>query len=179
MEMLGLNDARTDRYLFAHELTKSLLRAWASSPRRTLGTRSGSASSWGKLTSLLWRLHRLGVFDRHEAGGRFLQYRNLLRPGLVSVIDLSDAGMTELSNIAVADVLRGIQEAVEAAYRDFEAGKADQPPRVLVKARLYDVIDFQEDQVLFIPPCGRCAEGIEALRRPVEKHDAQEVVIVT
>jgi DNA helicase HerA-like ATPase len=50
----------------------------------------------------------------------------------VSVIDLSDAGLTELSNIAVADVLRGIQEAQEAAYRDYEAGRAPGPPRVLL-----------------------------------------------
>jgi DNA helicase HerA-like ATPase len=56
----------------------------------------------------------------------------MLQPGQVSVIDLSEAGMTELSNIAVADVLRGIQEAQEAAYRDFEAGRAEAPPRVLL-----------------------------------------------
>src|SRR5205085_6788765 len=35
-------------------------------------------------------------------------------------------------NIAVADVLRGIQEAQDDAYRDFEAGRAGQPPRVLL-----------------------------------------------
>jgi CRISPR-associated protein Cas2 len=49
---------------------------------------------------------------------------------------------------------------------------------VRLKSRLYDVIDLQKDQVLFIPLCGRCAEGIEALGRPVERHDAKDVVIV-
>jgi len=44
---------------------------------------------------------------------------------------------------------------------------------------LYDIINLQEDQVQFIPLCPRCAEGIEALGRPVEKHDARDVVIVT
>jgi len=33
--------------------------------------------------------------------------------------------------------------------------------------------------VLFIPLCNRCAEGIEALGRPAEKHDAKDVVVVT
>jgi hypothetical protein len=33
--------------------------------------------------------------------------------------------------------------------------------------------------VLFIPICNRCAEQIEALGRPVEAHDAKDVVIVT
>jgi len=49
---------------------------------------------------------------------------------------------------------------------------------VRLKSRLYDVINLQEDQVLFVPLCGRCAEGIESLGRPVEKFDARDVVIV-
>jgi CRISPR-associated protein Cas2 len=49
---------------------------------------------------------------------------------------------------------------------------------VRLKSRLYDIIDLKVDQVLFIPLCQRCAEGIEALGRPVEKHDAKDVVIV-
>jgi CRISPR-associated protein Cas2 len=50
---------------------------------------------------------------------------------------------------------------------------------VRLKSRLYDIIELQEDQVLFVPLCGRCAAAIEALGRPVEKHDARDVVIVT
>jgi DNA helicase HerA-like ATPase len=92
----------------------------------------GSVSSWGKVLSLLWRLNRLKVFDRHTAGAQFLTHGALLKPGQVSVVDLSDAGMTELSNIAIADLLRGIQEAQEGAYRKFERGEAAQPPRVLI-----------------------------------------------
>ena len=49
---------------------------------------------------------------------------------------------------------------------------------VKLKSRLYDIIDLHEDQVLFIPLCNRCAEGMEALGRPVEKFDAKDVVIV-
>jgi len=50
---------------------------------------------------------------------------------------------------------------------------------VRLKSKLYDIINLKEDQVLFIPLCARCAAGIEALGRPVEKHDAKDVVIVT
>lgn len=50
---------------------------------------------------------------------------------------------------------------------------------VRLKSRLYDIINLQEDQVLFIPLCNRCAEAIESLGRPVEPHDARDVVIVT
>jgi CRISPR-associated protein Cas2 len=49
---------------------------------------------------------------------------------------------------------------------------------VRLKSRLYDIINLQEDQVLFIPLCNRCAEGIESLGRPVERHDAKDVVVV-
>ena len=49
---------------------------------------------------------------------------------------------------------------------------------VRIKSRLYDIIDLQEDQVLFIPLCNRCADQIEALGRPVEKHDSKDVVVV-
>ena len=50
---------------------------------------------------------------------------------------------------------------------------------VRLKSRLYDIIHLQKDQVLFIPLCPRCAGSIEALGRPVEEHDAKDVVIVT
>jgi CRISPR-associated protein Cas2 len=48
-----------------------------------------------------------------------------------------------------------------------------------LRARLYDLIHLQEDQVLFIPLCGRCVSQIEALGRRTEAHDAKDVVIVT
>jgi CRISPR-associated protein Cas2 len=48
---------------------------------------------------------------------------------------------------------------------------------VRLKSRLYEIINLEEDQVLFIPLCHRCADGIEALGGPVEKHDARDLVI--
>ena len=50
---------------------------------------------------------------------------------------------------------------------------------VRLKSRLYDIINLKEDQVMFVPLCNRCAEGIESIGLPVEKHDARDVVIVT
>ena len=47
-----------------------------------------------------------------------------------------------------------------------------------LRSRLYDAIDLREDQVLFIPLCPRCVNGIEAIGRPTEKHDARDVVVV-
>jgi CRISPR-associated protein Cas2 len=50
---------------------------------------------------------------------------------------------------------------------------------VRLKGRLYDIINLKEDQVMFVPLCNRCAEGIEAIGLPIEKHNARDVVIVT
>ena len=50
---------------------------------------------------------------------------------------------------------------------------------VRLKSRLYDIINLQEDQVMFIPLCNRCAAQIEAIGLPIEAHDARDVVIVT
>jgi CRISPR-associated protein Cas2 len=49
---------------------------------------------------------------------------------------------------------------------------------VKLRSRLYDLIDLTADQVLFIPLCGKCVAGIEALGRPTEAHDAKDVVVV-
>jgi CRISPR-associated protein Cas2 len=50
---------------------------------------------------------------------------------------------------------------------------------VRLRSRLYDVIDLEKDQVLFLPLCQRCAAQITALGRPVEAYDARDVVIVS
>ena len=50
---------------------------------------------------------------------------------------------------------------------------------VKLRSRLYDLLNLEKDQVLFIPLCGKCVNQIEALGRPTESHDAKDVVIVT
>jgi CRISPR-associated protein Cas2 len=50
---------------------------------------------------------------------------------------------------------------------------------VRLRSRLYDLVNLEEDQVLFIPLCAKCVGQIEALGRPTEAADARDVVIVT
>ena len=56
-----------------------------------------------------------------------LIYKDLLKPGAVSVIDLSDSSMSELTNIVIADMLRGVQDAQDEAYQEFEKAKRTNP----------------------------------------------------
>jgi len=50
---------------------------------------------------------------------------------------------------------------------------------VRLRSRLYDVIDLDSDQILFVPLCHRCAGLIESIGRPIEPHDARDDVIVS
>ncbi len=49
---------------------------------------------------------------------------------------------------------------------------------VRLRTRLYDLIHLTEDQVLFIPLCGKCVVQMETLGRPTEAPDANDVVVV-
>jgi CRISPR-associated protein Cas2 len=49
---------------------------------------------------------------------------------------------------------------------------------VRLRSRLYDGINLEEDQVLFIPLCDKCVNRIAAIGRPTEAHDARDVVVV-
>jgi CRISPR-associated protein Cas2 len=50
---------------------------------------------------------------------------------------------------------------------------------VRLKARLEDIIDHKQDQVIFIRLCASCAVDIEALGVPTPAYDARDVVIVS
>jgi CRISPR-associated protein Cas2 len=50
---------------------------------------------------------------------------------------------------------------------------------VRLKARLEEIIDPKQDQIIFIRLCANCAVEIEALGVPTQAHDAQDVVIVS
>lgn len=101
---------------------------------------AGHPVSWRALLGKLLRLSRLGVFyedDLATGKSTVLNYRKLLEPGRVSVVDLSESGHSELNNIVIADILRGVQDAQDDIYKVYEgdkdAGKeAASPPRVLI-----------------------------------------------
>ncbi len=85
--------------------------------------------SWKALVGRLHRLQRLKVFDNPAA--RPLDYGAMLGEGSVSIVDLSDTDSPDLNNLAIAAILRGVQEEQERLYALAEQ-KADAPPRTLV-----------------------------------------------
>lgn len=50
---------------------------------------------------------------------------------------------------------------------------------VRLRSRLYDCIDLNEDQVLFIPLSESGLRQMESIGRPTDPHDKNDVTIVT
>jgi CRISPR-associated protein Cas2 len=48
---------------------------------------------------------------------------------------------------------------------------------VRLRRRLYDAVNLDEDEVLFLPLCGKCCH-IEALGRPTDPAESKDVVLV-
>jgi hypothetical protein len=90
--------------------------------------KNDSVSSWRALLGKLGRLRRLKVFDRSDADG--LPYAEMAVPGAVSIIDLSDTDSPQVNNLAIAELLRGVQEWQEEAAR--EAERQSRPPTPVV-----------------------------------------------
>jgi DNA helicase HerA-like ATPase len=98
---------------------------------RVNATRPSHAVSWRATRSRLWRLHRMNIFDRPEFPP--VDYRQLLRRGTVSIIDLSGTDSPVINNVVIADILRNIQRAQDDYYQRWESGGATGPPgKVLV-----------------------------------------------
>ena len=70
--------------------------------------------SWMKISGLLWRLHRLKIFDRTDAPK--LDTKTMLTAGRVNIIDLSGLDSPVLRNLAIAQILRETQEVQDNAY---------------------------------------------------------------
>jgi DNA helicase HerA-like ATPase len=80
--------------------------------------------SWKALISKLWRLKRLSIFDNPNA--KPIPFDKLINPGRTLIIDLSDTDSTIVNNLVISNILRGIQNAQEAAYE--KAEHEGQPP---------------------------------------------------
>jgi uncharacterized protein len=83
-------------------------------------------SSWGVVLGRLWAIWRLKVFDQPNVAS--IRYSDLITPGQVSVIDLSDTDSPTLNNLVIAGILRGVQRAQEEAV--VRAKKKNQPPNL-------------------------------------------------
>jgi uncharacterized protein len=79
--------------------------------------------SWRAVLGKVGRIKRLKIFD---VPGGTLSYTEMLQPGRVSIIDLSDTDSPQINNMVIAQLLRGLQQQQDANYT--EASKKNQTP---------------------------------------------------
>jgi DNA helicase HerA-like ATPase len=81
------------------------------------------ANSWKALMARISRLQRLRIFDR---GTQFaIKYNEMLQPGRVNIIDLSDVENMDVRNLAIAEMLRGILSRQQEIYEDTTRDKTE------------------------------------------------------
>lgn len=91
---------------------------------------TSSEVSWHALKSKLWSLHRTKIFDRDDALG--VPYRLMLKPGQVTIVDLSDTDSAIINNLVIANILRGLQLQQEEAYKAAQAEGANPTPVMII-----------------------------------------------
>ncbi|MBM3457413.1 MAG: ATP-binding protein, partial [Armatimonadetes bacterium] len=91
-----------------------------------------SVPSWRALLGRIGRIVKLQLFDNPNAPP--LDYAQMLQPGRVSIIDLSDTDSALINNLIISDLLRGVQRAQDEAYnRAVGLGKEPTPVVVIIE----------------------------------------------
>jgi len=73
-----------------------------------------SVPSWRALQGRINRVKRLKIFDSADAAP--IAYSQLLSPGKVTIIDLKDLDSTQVRNLVIAQLLRGVQKQQDENY---------------------------------------------------------------
>lgn len=95
-------------------------------------TKPTSISSWRALQGKLGKIRRLKIFD--APGIQALRFSEMLQPGRVSIIDLSDSDSTQIKNLVIAELLRGLQHAQDKAYKTAIAeGRQPTPALIFIE----------------------------------------------
>lgn len=89
----------------------------------------------------MWHLQRLRIFDNPQ--GPTLPYVETLRPGRVSIVDLSDTDSPELRNLAIAQLLRGVQQQQEESYQAAVAGGRSPTPVIVFLEEAHEFLSAQ------------------------------------
>ncbi len=97
--------------------------------------------SWLALIGRLGRINRLRVFDNLQAPA--INYTDLIKPGKVSVIDLSDIDQPQVKNLVIADILRGVQRVQEESVSDFKAAGKKPTPVVIIVEEAHEFLSAQ------------------------------------
>ena len=95
-------------------------------------SKPGHVASWRALQGKLGKIRRLKIFD--APGVKPLNFPEMLQPDRVSIIDLSDSDSTQINNLVIAELLRGLQVAQDKAYKAaVAAGRQPTPTLIFIE----------------------------------------------
>lgn len=100
-----------------------------------------NVASWRVLQGKLGKVKRLKIFDSEDAPP--LRYADLLLPGRVSILDLSDTDSTQINNLVIAELLRGVQEQQDVNYKAAVAGGRDPVPALILIEEAHEFLSAQ------------------------------------
>ena len=106
--------------------------------------------SWRALMGKLGKLKRLKIFDSPDATP--LNYEQMLKPGRVSVLDLSDTDSPQINNLVIAELLRGVQAQQESNYKTAVRQNQQPTPALVFIEEAHEFLSaqrIQKMQVLF------------------------------
>jgi len=98
-------------------------------------------TSWRVVQGKLGQLIRLKIFDNRDASA--LNYRDLTRPGSVSIIDLSDTDSPQVNNLVIAEFLRGLLEAQNENYRQAERDATAQRRTMIIIEEAHEFLSSE------------------------------------
>jgi len=99
-------------------------------------------SSWKALIGKLWQLRRTKVFDNPK--GNTIPFAELVKPGQMTIIDLSDSDSTIINNIVIANVLRGVQQEQEKAYENAIKKKINPTPVSIIIEEAHEFLSREK-----------------------------------
>ena len=111
--------------------------------RRIRSVNTDSAMSWRAVRGRLWQLKRLKVFDSHEEGVQPIVYKDMLQPGRVSILDLSDTDSSMLNNLVIADLLMGVQDVQDELYEAAVKGGGELPKVLIIIEEAHEFLSAE------------------------------------
>jgi DNA helicase HerA-like ATPase len=96
--------------------------------------------SWRGVLGKVSRIKRLKIFD---ISGGTLPYVEMLQPGRISIIDLSDTDSPQINNMVIARLLRGLQQQQEANYTEAAKNKQAPTPAMLFIEEAHEFLSAQ------------------------------------
>jgi uncharacterized protein len=106
--------------------------------------------SWRALQGKLGRIKRLKIFDSRDA--RPLDFGAMLKPGHVTIIDLSDTDSPQINNLVIAQLLCGVQLQQEENYQNAVKANGRPTPTVVFIEEAHEFLSadrIKKMEVLF------------------------------